>query len=64
MADPSEDARESVPKPGMGEIKLFVPEDLSRAFQRCVWVQVNETDRNQLDIMEEVVRDFLIKHGC
>jgi len=46
------------------ELKLFVEEDLYRAFQRCVWVLVNETGRDQRDIMREAVRDFLVKHGC
>jgi hypothetical protein len=46
------------------EIKLFVPDDLYRAFQRCVWVLINETDRDQKEIMREVVHDFLVKHGC
>ena len=46
------------------EVKLFVPDDLYRAFQRCVWVLINETGRDQQDIMREVVHDFLVKHGC
>lgn len=46
------------------ELKLFVEEDLYRAFQRCVWILVNETGRDQKDIMQEAVRDFLVKHGC
>jgi len=46
------------------ELKLLVPEDLYRAFQRCLWVQINETGQTQLHLMEEVVRDFLAKHGC
>ncbi|MDW7774164.1 MAG: hypothetical protein SCH71_14860 [Desulfobulbaceae bacterium] len=46
------------------EVKLFVPDDLYRAFQRCVWVLVNETGRTQPEIMQEVVHDFLVKHGC
>lgn len=46
------------------ELKLFVEEDLCRAFQRCVWILVNETGRDQCDIMREAVRDFLVKHGC
>lgn len=49
---------------GLTELKLFVPEDLYRAFQRCVWIRINETGRDRCDIMLEVVRDFLIKHGC
>ena len=48
----------------LAEIKLFVEEDLYRAFQRCVWVLINETGRDQHDIMREAVRDFLVKHGC
>ena len=48
----------------LAEIKLFVSDDLYRAFQRCVWILVHETGRDQLDIMHEVVTDFLIKHEC
>ena len=46
------------------ELKLQVPEDLFRAFQRCVWIQIHETGNSQLQVMEEVVRTFLMKHGC
>jgi hypothetical protein len=46
------------------EIKLFVPPDSYRAFQRCVWIQVHETGRTQLEVMQEVVDDFLIKYKC
>lgn len=46
------------------EIKLLVPDHLHRAFQRCVWILVNQTDRSQIEIMEEVIHDFLIKHEC
>ena len=46
------------------ELKLFVDDDLYRAFQRCVWILVNETGRSQEEIMHEVVHDFLVKHGC
>ncbi|MCF6187688.1 MAG: hypothetical protein L3J49_09500 [Desulfobulbaceae bacterium] len=53
-----------VPYPELSEIKLFVPDDLYRAFQRCVWILVHETGRDQLDIMQEVVHDFLVKHEC
>jgi len=49
---------------GLGEIKLFVRQDLYRAFQRCVWIQVHESGRDRLEIMEEVVVDFLLKHKC
>lgn len=45
-------------------LKLMVPEDLYRAFQRCLWMRMNESGKSQLEIMEEVVRNFLIKHGC
>lgn len=50
--------------PELTELKLLVPDDLYRAFQRCVWIIVNETGRDQPDIMREVVHDFLVKHGC
>ncbi|WP_457573148.1 hypothetical protein [Desulfolithobacter sp.] len=48
----------------LAEVKLFVSEDYYRAFHRCVWILVNETGRNQVEIMQEVVHDFLVKHGC
>jgi hypothetical protein len=46
------------------ELKLMVPEDLYRAFQRCLWLRINETGQTQLELMEEVVRNFLLQHGC
>lgn len=45
-------------------IKLMVNKDIYRAFQRCVWIQIHESGRTQLDIMDEVVHDFLCKYGC
>lgn len=60
--DSSEVTRELTPD--LVEIKLFVPPDRYRAFQRCVWVQVHETGRTQLEVMREVVEDFLVKHKC
>ena len=48
----------------LAEIKLFVPPDRYRAFQRCIWILVHETGRTQLEVMQEVVDDFLIKHSC
>lgn len=50
--------------PDLTELKLFVPDHLYRAFQRCVWILVHETGRSRLEIMEEVVHDFLLKHDC
>jgi hypothetical protein len=45
-------------------LTIKVPDDLYRAYQRCSWILINEADRDQLEIMEEMVRDFLVKHGC
>jgi hypothetical protein len=45
-------------------VALQVSADLYRAYQRCTWILVNETGKNRLEIMNEMVRDFLIKHGC
>jgi hypothetical protein len=45
-------------------LKLQIPEDLYRAFQRCLWIRINETGQTQLQVMEEVVCSFLKKHGC
>lgn len=46
------------------ELKLLVPDDLYRAWQRCSWALVSETGRSRTDIMSEMVHDFLLKHGC
>lgn len=45
-------------------LTLQVDPDLFRAFQRCVWIIVHETGRSRIEIMNEMVRDFLIKHDC
>ena len=45
-------------------LQLRVKKDLFRAFQRCMWTIIHETGRTQMEIMDEVVRDFLIKHRC
>lgn len=53
--------------PGEGDLQtlhLQVSPELFRAFQRCTWIIVNETGRDQHSVMAEMVRDFLIKHGC
>lgn len=46
------------------ELKLQVPEELYRAFQRCLWIRVQETGQTPLQVMAEVLRTFLVKHGC
>jgi hypothetical protein len=56
--DPARPAADLLP------LNLQVPADLYRAFQRCTWVLINETGRSQVEIMTEMVRDFLVKHGC
>ena len=54
----------NVQEKALAAIKLVVSEDLYRAFQRCVWIQIHESGRTQLDLTDEVVRDFLRKYGC
>ena len=49
---------------GLIELKLKIPEDLYRAYQRCSWIITHETGRDQLTIMEEMVHDFLVKNQC
>ena len=49
---------------GTERLTLQVDNDLFRAFQRCVWIIVHETGRPRIEIMNEMVRDFLIKHKC
>jgi hypothetical protein len=45
-------------------LNIKIRPDLYRAYQRCSWIIIHETDRRQLDIMREMVEDFLIKHCC
>jgi hypothetical protein len=61
---PGKDQQKEQGYDDLTELKLFVPEHHYRAFQRCVWILINETGRDQRDIMQEVVHDFLVKHGC
>lgn len=46
------------------QLTLQIDRDLFRAFQRGIWIIVHETGRTRIEIMNEMVRDFLIKHGC
>ncbi|MDD3815299.1 MAG: hypothetical protein PHZ02_11730 [Desulfocapsaceae bacterium] len=46
------------------DLRIQVPQDLYVAYQRCSWIIVHETGRTPLVVMEEMVRDFLVKHGC
>ena len=49
---------------GLSEIRILVPSELSTAWPRCSWVLVEEKGQGRLESMEEMVRDFLVKHGC
>jgi len=46
------------------ELKIQIPPELYVAYQRCSWTIIHETGRQPLAVMEEMVQDFLIKHGC
>jgi hypothetical protein len=53
------------PASGVTEpLTLHVSPDLARAYQRCKWSIVAATGQDQVEVMNEMVRDFLIKHGC
>ena len=52
------------PADELQELRLLVPDELHRAWQRCSWVIHSETGRSRTDIMAEMVHDFLVKHGC
>jgi hypothetical protein len=59
-----DDGRSKNPAAPLVELKLLVPEDLYRAFQRCLWMRIHEGGQTQLQLMEEVIHEFLCKHGC
>lgn len=46
------------------DLKIQIPQELYVAYQRCSWMIIHETGRKPLDVMQEMVSDFLIKHGC
>lgn len=50
--------------PHLVELKIQLPQDLYVAYQRCSWAIIHEDGRTPIEVMEEMVRDFLIKHGC
>ena len=69
MGDSNQDAgHETILKDGapdeLVELKIKISSDLYRAYQRCSWIITHETGREQLDIMEEMVYDFLVKNEC
>lgn len=55
------EAGESLP---LVDLKIKIPQDLYIAYQRCSWIIIHETGKAPLEVMEEMVRDFLVKHGC
>ena len=65
IVDPDADQTPPIdPTEATERLTLQVDGDLFRAFQRCVWIIVHETGRSRIEIMNEMVRDFLIKHDC
>ncbi|MFA6498021.1 MAG: hypothetical protein WC256_04025 [Desulfurivibrionaceae bacterium] len=64
MAPNANSAEEPLEEGETERLTLQVDCDLFRAFQRCVWIIVNETGKSRVEIMNEMVRDFLIKHDC
>lgn len=62
--DQSQPAGACPPSATLVELKIQIPADLHVAYQRCSWAIVHETGRQPLAVMEEMVRDFLVKHGC
>jgi len=64
VAQDSSPDREATTAGETEQLTLQIDRDLFRAFQRGVWIIVHETGRPRIEIMNEMVRDFLIKHGC
>jgi len=59
-----DESHEPTPGGNLVSLHIRISPDLYRAYQRCSWIIIHETGRGQLDIMQEMVEDFLIKHGC
>lgn len=64
QALPSASAANSSNGDRLTELKIIVPDELARAWQRCSWLLVNDTGRERTDIMKEMVNDYLVKYGC
>ena len=64
QVDNQKPAGKDVASGGLVELKIQIPADLYRAYQRCSWIITNNTGREQLEIMEEMVVDFLVKNEC
>lgn len=62
--DMTEKLRSEGESPSLVDLKIQIPQELYIAYQRCSWIIVHETGRKPLDVMQEMVRDFLKKHGC
>ena len=60
----TEKLRSEGESPSLVDLKIQIPQELYIAYQRCSWIIVHETGRKPLDVMQEMVRDFLKKHGC
>lgn len=64
MEKTSKTAEEPENPAPLEELLLKVEPDLYRAYRRCSWIITHETGRTQIDIAQEMIEDFLIKHGC
>lgn len=64
MTERQKEEQQAPSDKSMERIELLVPTDLCRAFHRCTWLLINEAGISKLDIMQDMVRDFLVKHGC
>jgi hypothetical protein len=62
--DMTEKLRSEGESPSLVDLKIQIPQELYIAYQRCSWIIVHETGRKPLDVMQEMVGDFLMKHGC
>ncbi len=45
-------------------LSIRVRSDLYRAFRRCVWIMINETGKNQIEIHNEMVERLLKLYEC
>ena len=45
-------------------VTLILRADIARAFRRCIWLGINETGRSPYEVQNELIEEFLKRHGC
>lgn len=56
--------KKSTAEKDLVQLTIRIPEDLYRAYQRGCWIVSQESGRSRDELAQEMITDFLVKHGC